>query len=136
MSNLTKETAFETAIIQALVENGGYTEGDAKTYDPQLGLFPEDVIEFLRTTQPKRWAKIKAVHGAQAESRVLQRLYKELDLRGSLDVVRNGFTDYGIRFQLAYFKPASSLNPDALDLYEQNMLKVYPQGYFSAKNRK
>src|SRR5690606_27580741 len=65
-----------------------------------------------------------------------QRLIKEMDLRGSLDVLRNGFTDYGIRFQMAYFKPASGLNPDALTLYNQNELKIYRQVYFSSKNKK
>jgi hypothetical protein len=34
----------------------------------------------------------------------------KIDLRGSLDVLRNGFVDYGIRFQMAFFKPESRLN--------------------------
>src|SRR5690606_17459210 len=79
--------------------------------------------------------KIAAIHGADTDNRIIQRLYKELDLRGSLDVLRNGFVDYGVRFQMAYFQPASGLNPDAVDLYNKNSLKVYRQIYYSTKNK-
>jgi len=113
-----------------------YTEGDAKGYSPDLGLFKEEIIQFLQDSQPKKWAKISSIHGASVNNRIIQRLYKELDLRGSLDVIRNGFVDYGVRFQMAFFAPASGLNPDAVALYNQNQLKVYRQIYFSAKNRK
>ena len=133
--NITTENTFEAALVQSLVERGGYTEGHASGYSPELGLFKDEVIQFLQASQPRRWAKIEAIHGADAQNRVVQRLYKELDLRGSLDVLRNGFVDYGVRFQLAFFQPASGLNPDAVGLYQQNQLKAYRQIYYSAKNR-
>lgn len=134
--SITTEHTFESALVQSLVEQGGYTEGDAQGYSPDLGLFKAGIIHFLQTSQPRKWAKISSIHGADAENRVIQRLYKELDLRGSLDVIRNGFVDYSVRFQMAFFAPASGLNPDAVALYNQNQLKVYRQIYFSAKNKK
>lgn len=133
--SITTENTFETALVQSLTEQGGYTEGNAPDYSPELGMFKYEVIKFLQESQPKRWEKISAIHGADADNRVIQRLYKELDLRGSLDVLRNGFVDYGVRFQMAFFQPASGLNPDAVDLYNKNNLKVYRQIYYSAKNR-
>lgn len=133
--SITTEHTFETALVQSLVASGGYTEGNAPDYSPELGLFKYEVIRFLQKSQPKRWAKLSAIHGADTDNRVIQRLYKELDLRGSLDVLRNGFVDYGVRFQMAFFQPASGLNPDAVDLYQKNNLKVYRQVYYSTKNR-
>lgn len=132
--NITTENTFETAIVQSLIENGGYHLGDAKDYSNDLGFFKKDILEFLQNSQPKKWEKLASIHENDVENRVLQRLYKELDLRGSLDVIRNGFTDYGVRFQMGFFKPASGLNPDALDLYEKNNLKIYRQVYFSKQN--
>ena len=132
--SITTEKTFETALVQSLVEHGGYTEGNAPDYSPELGMFKYEVIHFLQESQPKRWAKIVSIHGADAGNRVIQRLYKELDLRGCLDVLRNGFVDYGVRFQMAFFQPASGLNPDAIMLYNQNNLKVYRQIYYSTKN--
>jgi len=133
--NITTENTFETVLVQSLTEQGGYTEGNAPDYSPELGMFKYEVIKFLQESQPKRWEKISAIHGADADNRVIQRLYKELDLRGSLDVLRNGFVDYGVRFQMAIFQPASGLNPDAVDLYNKNNLKVYRQIYYSTKNK-
>src|SRR5690606_4344050 len=133
--NITTENTFETALVQSLVEQGGYSQGNASEYSPELGLFSNEVIQFLQESQPKRWEKIASIHGADADNRVIQRLYKELDLRGSLDVLRNGFVDYGVRFQMAYFQPASGLNPDAVALYNKNSLKVYRQIYYSKDNK-
>ncbi|WP_338813280.1 DEAD/DEAH box helicase family protein [Bernardetia sp. Wsw4-3y2] len=133
--SITTENTFETAIEQALVQNGGYTVGDSTTYSQELGFFRDEILAFLQRSQPKKWEKISAIHGKDTENRVLQRLYKELDLRGCLDVLRKGFVDYGVRFQMAFFKPASGLNPDAVEIYNTNSLKVYRQVYYSKRNR-
>ncbi|WLD24319.1 type I restriction endonuclease [Flavobacterium dauae] len=133
--NITTEHTFESALVQSLTEKGGYALGNASAYSKELGFFRSDIIQFLKGSQPERWKKIESVHGTDVENRVLQRLYKEMDLRGSLDVLRNGFTDYGVRFQMAYFQPASGLNPDAVALYNKNSLKVYRQIYYSKDNK-
>ena len=133
--SLTTEKTFETALVQHLVENGGYAQGDAGHYNPDYGLFVPEVLAFLQSSQPQKWEKITGIHGAEVENRVIQRLIKELDLRGSLDVLRNGFVDYGVRFQMAYFRPASGLNPDAAVLYGLNQPMVYRQVFYSHKNK-
>jgi type I restriction enzyme, R subunit len=135
MSGITSENTFETAIVQSLMETGGYTQGDANGYSPELGMFKADVLQFLQSTQPRQWDKLSAIHGDDLENRIIQRLYKEMDLRGSLDVIRNGFVDYGVRFKCAFFKPESGLNPDTIALYDQNRLKVIRQVYYSKKNK-
>ena len=134
--SITSENTFETAIIEDLVASGGYREGEDSAYSPELGMYKAEVLQFLQTTQPKQWNKLAAIHGENLSNRVIARLYKEMDLRGSLDVIRNGFVDYGVRFKMAYFKPESGLNPDTLALYEQNRLNVVRQVYFSQKNGK
>jgi len=135
MSNITSENTFETAIIQSLLENGGYTEGKASDYSPELGMFKDEILGFLKETQAKQWEKLSAIHGSDIENRLIQRLYKEMDLRSSLDVIRNGIVDYGVRFKMAFFEPESGLNPDTLALYGQNRLKVIRQVYYSKKNK-
>ena len=135
MNKLTSENTFETAIVQSLVEQGGYAQGNAPDYSPELGLFKYDVLKFLQDTQPRSWEKISAIHGADVDNRIIQRIFKEMDLRGSLDVIRNGFTDYGVRFRLAFFKPETGLNPETQALYNKNQLKVIRQLYYSSKNK-
>ena len=132
--NIKSENTFETAIVQSLIEKGRYILGNPSEYVVDLGFFRRDVIDFLKSSQPIKWEKISIIHEKDVENRVLHRLYKELDLRGSLDVLRNGFTDYGVRFQMAFFKPVSELNPDAFEIYKKNELKIHRQVYFSKQN--
>jgi type I restriction enzyme R subunit len=132
---LTNEAAFENAIVASLTEQGGYEQGQATDYSQELGLFKAEVLAFLHATQPTAWERIAAIHGDDTESRVIQRLFKEMDLRGSLDVLRNGFTDYGVKFRLICFKPETGMNPETIALYNQNRLKVYRQVYYSQKNK-
>ena len=124
------ELTFESAIEISLLETGGYTKGFSEDFDAQLGLFPKYIIEFLKASQPKSWEKLINIHKDEAEKKVIQRLIKEIDLRGALDVIRNGFTDYGVKFQMAYFKPESTLNPEAEALYLSNHLSVTRQLYY------
>ena len=134
MANITTENIFETAITDCLLENGGYSQGNSTDYSCELGMFKHEVLNFLKDTQPKNWKKIESIHGDQVDNRIIQRIYKEMDLRGALDVVRNGFVDYGVRFKLAFFKPETGLNPETQELYDKNQLKIIRQVYYSDKN--
>lgn len=58
---------------------------------------------------------------------LLDALVKELEIKGSLNVLRHGFKFYGKLFRLAYFKPAHALSPDVLTLYGQNQLTLIRQ---------
>lgn len=124
------EQTFEEAIESSLLEHGGYVKGNSTDFDAKLGLFPSYITNFLKLSQPKAWDKIANIHKDEVEQKVIQRLVKEIDLRGALDVLRKGFTDYGVKFQMAYFKPESSLNPEADELYQTNHLSVTRQLYY------
>ncbi|PZD79658.1 type I restriction endonuclease subunit R [Mesonia sp. K7] len=124
------EYTFEEAIENSLLEEGGYVKGYSKDFDSKLGIFPSYVTNFLELSQPQQWARITNIHKNDVQEKVIQRLLRELELRGTLDVLRNGFTDYGVKFKMAYFKPESSLNPEALDLYQKNHLSVTRQLYY------
>lgn len=131
----TKEQDFESAIVSSLIERGGYAQGQSADYSPELGLFKNEVLAFLHSTQPRSWARIAAIHGDAAADKVIHRLCQEMDLRGSLDVLRNGFTDHGVKFRMAYFQPESGLNPDTAELYRSNRLRVCRQVFYSSSNR-
>lgn len=133
MTDFTSEKAFESAIESHLVEHGGYSSA-LGNYSRELAYFPETIFHFIQNTQPNAWKELETIHGEDTKLKFQQRLFKELDNRGMLDVLRHGITDYGVRFKLAYFKPASNLNPETLDLYKQNVLSVTRQVHYSTKN--
>ena len=134
MSNqIHTEATFETAITETLVSNG-YRLGKPTEYDKTLGFNKTELLEFLRTTQPKEWDKISGIHHEQVDTKLLARIAKEIDLRGCLDVIRKGFTDYGVHFKLAYFRPETSFNPEVQERYDKNILTVTRQVKYSLQN--
>ncbi|WMI65524.1 type I restriction endonuclease [Aestuariibaculum sp. YM273] len=129
------ELTFEAAIESSLLEHGGYVKGYSDDFNPQLGFFPKYITDFIKLSQPKEWEKISNIHKDDVENKVVNRLIRELDLRGTLDVFRNGFTDYGVKFKMAFFRPESSLNPDAEVLYSKNHLSVTRQLYYERNGK-
>ncbi|MBP6615657.1 MAG: type I restriction endonuclease subunit R [Aquabacterium sp.] len=127
---LHKEIEFENDICNHLAANGWlYAEGDANGYDTPRALFPADVVAWVQATQPDAWAALSKTHGTNAESMLLDRLRKQLDDRGTLDVLRVGVEMLGLKapLKLAQFKPALAMNPDLQARYTANRLRVVRQ---------
>jgi type I restriction enzyme, R subunit len=64
------EAAFES-VIEAQLLAHGYTALPSG-YDRARALFPDVVTGFIKATQPKEWAKLEALHGANTPARVLE----------------------------------------------------------------
>ena len=129
------EATFERAIVEHLCNNG-WQQGNASDYNAATALNEKTVLQFIQQSQNKEWEKLKQHYKEETESKFIQRLFKEMDLRGTLDVIRHGINDSGCKFKLAYFQPDSNLNPDTIELHRQNIFTVTRQVYFSEKNKK
>lgn len=122
-----KETNFEDAIDRALVSTGGYTKGNPNDYDPNRALFPKDILAFVQQTQPALWQRLVDLNGDRADTILLDSLVKELQSKGLLTVLRNGFKCFGKTVRLAYFAPNTGMDPDAFTRYAQNRLTLIRQ---------
>ena len=134
MSKQHTELAFENAIEQFLLNTKEYIKGDPEDFNKTYAMDTKLLFSFLRNSQEKEWKKLESVHREDIENKILFRLDKEMQSRGALDVIRNGFTDNGVHFEMAYFKPETSLNPETEKLYNQNILSVTRQVHYSLKN--
>jgi len=123
----TTEKAFETYVEEILLSRAGWYPGTNAEWDVERALFPARIFAFLQESQPKLWQEMQALHGSGLESLLINTLAKELDLKGTLHVLRHGFKFYGKTFRLAYFKPAHGLNEEVLRLYDLNRLTVTRQ---------
>ncbi|BCG69373.1 hypothetical protein MesoLj113a_05310 [Mesorhizobium sp. 113-1-2] len=135
--SLHKEISFEAEVCAHLAANGWlYAEGDAAAYDRTRALFPADVVAWVQASQPNAWASLTKSHGAAAEATLLDRIRKQLDERGTLDVLRHGVEMIGLRapLALAQFKPALAMNADILARYQANRLRVVRQVRYSLAN--
>ena len=130
------EHAFETAIEAVLTGSGGYQTRKPSAYDETLALLPADVTGFLSESQPATWQALEALLGAQTAPTVLDTLSKELELKGTLHVLRHGFRCYGKTFRMAYFRPNTTMNPEAAGSYAKNRLTIARQVAFTSVMKK
>ena len=137
MSALHKEIEFEKDICAHLEASGWlYDQTDATAYDRARALFPADVLAWVQETQPKAWETLRDASGAAAPAMLLDRIRKQLDDRGTLEILRQGVEMQGLRqpLALAQFKPALSMNPELQARYGANRLRVVRQVRYSLHN--
>jgi type I restriction enzyme R subunit len=134
-NSIHTEATFEGAIVEHLCGHG-WQQGNSNDFSKDLAIDKKTLLSFIQQSQPKEWDKLKLYYKEETESKFIQRLFKELDLRGMLEVIRHGINDSGVKFKLAFFKPDSKLNPDTVELHKQNIFTVTRQVYFSEKNKK
>jgi type I restriction enzyme, R subunit len=134
--NKHTERKLEDAIEYCLHNEHGYEKGQSKEFDSELALEPKRLINFIKTTQKKVWVNLENIHGAATEKIVLETLSKELNIKGMLKVLRHGFKCYGKKLRVAVFPPNNKKNPDTWALYDENILSVTRQLYYSNKHTK
>ncbi|MFZ6693303.1 type I restriction endonuclease subunit R [Undibacterium sp. SXout20W] len=136
------ELTFQNDMIRQLQANG-WLLGKAEHYNRELALYPEDVLGFVKDTQDEQWQKFCALYPVQPEQKFLERLAQQLnkadpnaankEIRsfGTLGVLRHELKDRSTRFTLCQFAPEHDLNPDTLERYKQNRLRVVPELTYS-----
>ena len=133
-SEMGLEENIETSLTHA-----GYKErrleGEALKTFQKHGIDVEMLFKFLEITQPKKVERLKTIHGAKFEQRLLHRLEQELNRRGVIDCLRHGIKDRGVSLRLVYNKPPSSLNQTLMQNYENNIFTVSRQVYYSNQNK-
>ncbi|MDO8891745.1 MAG: type I restriction endonuclease [Sulfurimicrobium sp.] len=136
------EARLEDAIVDHLCTQGGYVFVDynhgeaAGRYNKARALDPALVLGFIQATQAKMWQRLHAIHGDETEKVVLDHLVKELETKGMLKVLRQGFKCYGKKLRVAVFAPSNTMNPDTLALYGQNLLSVTRQFFYGETHTK
>ena len=129
------ERDFEVAIEAGLTSSGGYEMRSPSAYDEALAFFPADVTGFLKESQSAKWEGLEALLGEKNATTVLDSLSKELELKGTLHVLRHGFKCYGKTFRMAYFRPNTTMNPEAAENYARNRLTITRQVAFTSVMR-
>lgn len=127
------ETQFEKD-IEADLLNSGYRKISPRDYDKEAMLFPEVLVEFVKSTQPREWTRYVKYYGDQAVKKLIRRFNDSVASRGLLDVLKNGFDDMGIKLNVCYFKPDSTMNALLNDLYSKNIFGVTRQFIYSTSN--
>lgn len=136
MLDMPTEKEFESEIeATMLTAAGGYVKG-ADSYDARAGLYVETLINFVRKSQPREWARFEKYNKTEPAKKFCEAFNNACDSEGLVSVLRHGFKHRGINFRVCYFKPESSLNQKAVALYAKNQVACYRQWHYSADNNK
>ena len=125
------EEDIETFLISA---EGGYTK-TTDTYDPVAGLYVNTLINFVKETQPKEWARFERQCNSDPVKKFCLAFNNAVDDNGLVAVLRHGFKYRSYNFRVCYFRPESRLNKTATALYEQNVVNCVRQWHYTDKNK-
>lgn len=140
----SKEVVFQNDIIEEMTAKG-WLLGESNRYDRTRALYVEDLLHFVKTTQPKEWDKLLLLYKteeaatAQFLTLVVNQLEKadinatDIQSRtfGTLGLLRHGLRHRNARFSFCQFKPEHSMNPDLLANYEANRFRIVPELVYS-----
>ena len=141
-SDKAAEKTFQNEMIEQLRSNGWFL-GESGNYNRELALYPEDLLGFVKETQPREWQKYTALYPNNPEQKFQERVAAQQDKAdpnaankamrtfGTLGILRHKLRDRGTRFKLCQFKPDHDLNPETLAAYKQNRLRVVPELVYS-----
>lgn len=134
MPTATKEINFEEEIESYLLNHHWYIKRYPWDYDKDFCIDKEMLFEFLDKSQHNAFTKLKEYHGDLFEKKFLKRLFEEIKVRWTIDVLRKGIKDCWVSLDLMYSQPASWLNPETKKLYDMNILSEIRQLKYSNKN--
>lgn len=122
-----RERYFEEYIVKQLGARG-WLVGDTSGYDQSHALYPDDLVEWIKATQPRVWEKLVAGNGDKAIASLMDRLAQSLEREGTVQVLRNGVRLAGAgEIVLSESRPEDARDPSALERYKANRLRVVPQ---------
>lgn len=127
-----KENVFEAELVADLLAQG-WVEGTSQGYDKATALYPEDVIAFIRTTQPDEYAKFAKRNASNTDAALCAMIAKNLDNHGALYGLRHEIRDINARFRLCQFAPDLP-SPAIQAKFDANILRVVRQVYYSEHN--
>lgn len=135
-----------------------YHEVDQSEYDENYCLIPSELFAFLKGAQPKEYKKgLETFEGDEAamHRNILDRIKSEMNAalkpatkehvlngmktpQGTLTLLRDKDTvdcGRGMKFHLAYFKPANNKTPEHDALYRKNRLAIVQELVYSNDDR-
>jgi type I restriction enzyme R subunit len=130
MSDLHHEKHLEAHIVQKLAEQG-WLVGTSEAYNRDYAVYPEDIVGWVQDSQPKKWEKLLSLNAsdvALATKTLMTRLEEALEKKGTIEVLRRGFTIPGCgNIDASEAAPEDQRNKEVIARYAANRLRVVPQ---------
>ncbi len=129
MPTNTKESGFETLILNHLVDVNKYEQGSNTDYNKEYAIDEARLFRFLEASQKEAFEKL-GIQNSVKKAQFLTRLQGEIAKRGVVDVLRKGINIYPVNLVMFYMTPSDN-NKQAQEDFEQNIFSVTRQLQFS-----
>ena len=130
MTDKANERTFQDDIIEQLLANG-WLLGNPEGYNRELALYEEDVLGFVKDTQPKQWDKSQ-VYPTDTATKLLERVAATL-IKSQCGGCHHAYLRHAWRCAMnsniaahassPQFEPEHNLKVDTLRIYQQNRLR-------------
>jgi len=126
----TSEKGLETLIVESLVNEAKYVQGQNSDYDRDHALDLAQLAAFIGTTQPMSADALELGIDGPKRLQFLHRLQGEIAKRGVIDMLRNGVKHGPVSVDLFYGTPSPG-NIKAEDLFVANIFSITRQLRYS-----
>ncbi|QKF64712.1 type I restriction endonuclease subunit R [Campylobacter corcagiensis] len=126
---------FQSEILDYLKKHNGYFIRKNKNYDKNFAMDFKVLFKFLEITQKDELIKLKKIHEKDLAKTIIKSINKSISSSNLLRTLKNGVEISGIKLNLLYTKPASNLNSDLVEKYDQNIFSVIEEVKISDKER-
>lgn len=133
MQTNVKENGFETLIVNSLIENAEYEQGNTTEYNKEYAVDEGRLFRFLQETQPQKLKELRILDSDLEREKFLKQLDKKLKSDGVISLLRKGMKYKHLTIDLFYVRP-SLQNPEATKKYEKNIFSVTRQLQYSTFN--
>ncbi|MEP6262738.1 MAG: DEAD/DEAH box helicase family protein [Gillisia sp.] len=136
----TKESHLEEHIVDYLTkvaEDGSereYRQLASNEYDKKLFIIPGEVIQFVKSTQLKKYEKLQTQYGDRVEEVIVEAVSNHINQQKTLKVLRGNVRVGGEKIKMAYFQPSNNKTPEHEEWYAKNRLSIVRQLQYSIKN--
>ena len=126
----TSEKGLESIIVNSLVEDAGYVQGDPQDFDREHAVDLAKLLKFLSATQPDTFESLGIDEEGPKRTQFLHRLQGEIAKRGVVDVLRGGIKHGPAHVDLFYGTPTPG-NVKAAERFAANIFSVTRQLRYS-----
>lgn len=122
------ESHLEEYIVSKLKAQG-WLVGESKNYDTDTAFYTEDLIAWIKDTQPEKWDNLYNTNGENTEKTIISRLVAEIERTDNISVFRKGFKIAGAGgiIHLTETAPEDKRNETTIKNYQANRLRIVPQ---------
>lgn len=133
MPSNIKENGFETLIVDSLLNENNYEQGNNADYNKEYAIDETRLFRFLADTQKTALEELHILDSTLEKDRFFKQLDKKLKTDGVIELLRKGMRYKHLRLDLFYVRPSLN-NPDAAENYAKNIFSVTRQLQYSKTN--